>query len=89
MTRTHSGPARRTGVAAVTLAAFAGLLGAAPSTGPDPATKDYEPTVESLNSHPTPQWFNDDKFGIFIHWGAYSVPAWGPAAATPSGTGRT
>ncbi|MEU7895914.1 alpha-L-fucosidase [Nonomuraea sp. NPDC049152] len=38
----------------------------------------YEPTVESLNSHPVPQWFNDDKFGIFIHWGAYSVPAWGP-----------
>ncbi|MFI6812417.1 alpha-L-fucosidase [Nonomuraea sp. NPDC050328] len=43
-------------------------------TIPDP----YEPTVESLNSHPTPKWFNDDKFGIFLHWGAYSVPAWGP-----------
>ncbi|NNG34956.1 alpha-L-fucosidase [Nakamurella aerolata] len=42
------------------------------------AGKDYQPTVASLNSHPTPDWFNNDKFGIFIHWGAYSVPAWGP-----------
>jgi alpha-L-fucosidase len=24
-----------------------------------------------------PEWFLDDKFGIFIHWGVYSVPAWG------------
>ncbi|MFI5802934.1 alpha-L-fucosidase [Streptomyces sp. NPDC051561] len=48
-----------------------------PQPQPQPS-KDYEPTTESLNSHPTPQWFNDDKFGIFIHWGAYSVPAWGP-----------
>jgi alpha-L-fucosidase len=27
-------------------------------------------------SRPTPQWYLDAKFGIFIHWGAYSVPAW-------------
>ena len=38
----------------------------------------YEPNWESLNSRPTPQWFKDAKFGIFIHWGLYSVPAWGP-----------
>lgn len=25
---------------------------------------------------PTPEWYLDAKFGIFIHWGAYSVPAW-------------
>ncbi len=25
-----------------------------------------------------PQWFEDSKFGIFIHWGVYSVPSWGP-----------
>ena len=37
--------------------------------------KTYDPTFESLDSHPTPQWFKDAKFGIFIHWGAYSVPA--------------
>lgn len=27
-------------------------------------------------ARPVPQWFKDAKFGIFIHWGAYSVPAW-------------
>ena len=40
--------------------------------------KRYEPTWESLDQRPTPQWFADAKFGIFIHWGVYSVPAWGP-----------
>ena len=38
----------------------------------------YEPTWESINSRTTPAWFQDAKFGIFIHWGLYSVPAWGP-----------
>ena len=38
----------------------------------------YEPTWESLDSRPNPQWFEDAKFGIFIHWGVYAVPAWGP-----------
>lgn len=38
----------------------------------------YEPTWESLDSRPVPGWFEDAKFGIFIHWGAYSVPAWAP-----------
>ena len=37
--------------------------------------KTYKPTFESLDSHPTPKWFTDAKFGIFIHWGVYSVPA--------------
>ncbi len=38
----------------------------------------YQPTWESLDKRPVPQWFEDSKFGIFIHWGVYSVPAWGP-----------
>lgn len=38
----------------------------------------YQPTVESLSTHPLPQWYQDAKFGIFIHWGVYSVPAWAP-----------
>lgn len=38
----------------------------------------YEPTWESLDQRPNPAWFSDAKFGIFIHWGVYSVPAWGP-----------
>lgn len=35
----------------------------------------YENNWESLNSRPVPEWFADAKFGIFIHWGLYSVPA--------------
>lgn len=38
----------------------------------------YEPTLESLNQHPLPQWYADAKLGIFIHWGLYSVPGWAP-----------
>ncbi len=37
----------------------------------------YEPNWASLDQRPTPGWFEDAKFGIFIHWGVYSVPAWG------------
>ncbi len=36
----------------------------------------YAPTWESLDRRPLPRWFLDAKFGIFIHWGVYSVPAW-------------
>ena len=36
----------------------------------------YEPTWESLNKHKAPQWFSDAKFGIFVHWGVYAVPAY-------------
>lgn len=38
----------------------------------------YEANWESLDQRPCPQWFLDAKFGIFIHWGLYSVPGWGP-----------
>ena len=35
----------------------------------------YEPNWDSLQNYEVPQWFMDDKLGIFIHWGPYSVPA--------------
>ena len=38
----------------------------------------YEANWESLDSRPTPQWYLDAKFGIFIHWGVYSVPSFAP-----------
>ncbi|OJX91069.1 MAG: alpha-L-fucosidase [Paludibacter sp. 47-17] len=38
----------------------------------------YQPTWESIDSRNVPGWFPDAKFGIFIHWGLYSVPAWAP-----------
>ena len=31
----------------------------------------YQPTWESLDTRPTPAWFKNAKFGIFIHWGIY------------------
>jgi alpha-L-fucosidase len=39
-------------------------------------TQSYQPNWESLDKRPTPQWFKDAKFGIFIHWGVYAVPGW-------------
>ena len=36
----------------------------------------YDTRWESLLLHKTPEWFEDAKFGIFIHWGVYSVPAY-------------
>ena len=36
----------------------------------------YQAKWESLDKRPAPQWFVDAKFGVFIHWGVYSVPAW-------------
>src|SRR5674476_826936 len=35
----------------------------------------FQPTWESLEHYKIPDWFRDAKFGIFIHWGVYSVPA--------------
>jgi alpha-L-fucosidase len=40
--------------------------------------QNYKPEWQSLDKRPVPAWFEDSKFGIFIHWGVYSVPAWGP-----------
>ncbi len=34
----------------------------------------YQPNWNSLDQRPTPEWWQDSKFGIFIHWGVYSVP---------------
>lgn len=37
----------------------------------------FEPNWRSLREHRTPQWLKDAKFGIYTHWGPYSVPACG------------
>jgi alpha-L-fucosidase len=37
----------------------------------------FRPDWESLQKYEAPEWYRDAKFGIFIHWGAYSVPAFG------------
>jgi len=38
--------------------------------------QNYQPNWQSLDQRPTPTWFTDAKFGIFIHWGVYAVPGW-------------
>lgn len=35
----------------------------------------FKPTWNSLEGYRTPKWFRNAKFGIFIHWGVFSVPA--------------
>src|SRR5580704_10346249 len=37
----------------------------------------FEPTWDSLERYQVPEWYRDAKFSIFIHWGAYCVPAFG------------
>ncbi|HZE83989.1 MAG TPA: alpha-L-fucosidase [Puia sp.] len=57
-------------LAAIGLTAYAILsTGAARAQG-------YHADWKSLDQRPVPQWFKDAKFGIFIHWGVYSVPGW-------------
>jgi alpha-L-fucosidase len=38
----------------------------------------FQANWESLNTRKMPAWFQQDKFGIFIHWGVYAVPAYAP-----------
>jgi alpha-L-fucosidase len=62
-------------------AVFTGLIAAFVSVSTfsvAQAPAKYEPTLDSLNRHPLPQWYAGAKLGIFIHWGLYSVPGWAP-----------
>src|SRR2546423_5288300 len=75
-----------TGVAAAVTAA--NFLGASRACA---TTSTYVPTWASVDQHtPAPEWFQDAKFGIYFHWGAFSVPAydseWYPRNMYISGT---
>ncbi|WP_405799530.1 alpha-L-fucosidase [Streptomyces sp. NBC_01506] len=62
-----------TSVAAVAVAG--GVFGA---SGAYAAPGEYTPTWGSVDQHPpAPEWFQDAKFGIYFHWGVFSVPAFG------------
>ncbi len=55
---------------------FALLLGCAAPKEKKETIKTYEPTWESLATHnEQADWLKDAKFGIYFHWGVYSVPA--------------
>ncbi|MEU1181506.1 alpha-L-fucosidase [Streptomyces sp. NPDC005820] len=59
-------------VAAVAVAG--GVFGAG---GAQAAPSTYTPDWNSVDRHPpAPEWFQDAKFGIYFHWGVFSVPAY-------------
>jgi alpha-L-fucosidase len=61
----------------LTVVLAAALLAAlAPARPAGAQEAPYEPSWESLDARPAPDWYLDAKFGIFIHWGVYSVPAY-------------
>ncbi|MEK2491986.1 alpha-L-fucosidase [Kitasatospora purpeofusca] len=63
---------------AVAVAAAASLPGLVHPRRARAAEGPYEPTWPSVNRHtPAPEWFQDAKFGIYFHWGVFSVPAYG------------
>ncbi len=45
-------------------------------SSPGSASAPYAPNWRSLDTRPLPQWYDDVKFGIFIVWGVYAVPAY-------------
>ncbi|XP_066171658.1 plasma alpha-L-fucosidase [Sylvia atricapilla] len=53
------------------------LLLPGPPALPLPARPRYQPTWGSLDARPLPAWFDEAKFGVFIHWGVFSVPSFG------------
>jgi alpha-L-fucosidase len=68
---------------ALSIAGSASLASAARPRKAKPMTP-FDPTLASINSHTLPAWFDDAKFGIFIHWGLYSVPAFAPFGPNPN-----
>jgi len=44
----------------------------------------YQPSWESLDSHPCPEWYRDAKLGVYFHWGVSAVSGWAPrSGGTP------
>ena len=67
---------RRLLAAAGVTGAAAGLLKAG-IAGATSGPSSYTATWSSVDQHPpAPEWFQDAKFGIYFHWGAFSVPAY-------------
>ncbi|KAH6941343.1 hypothetical protein HPB50_016678 [Hyalomma asiaticum] len=43
----------------------------------EPRADRYSPDWQSLDTRPTPSWFDEAKVGVMVHWGVYSVPSFG------------
>ena len=57
----------------ITLIAVVGLLLFGCVLAPIARAEKFQPTIDSLRKYECPEWFRDAKFGIYLHWGAYSV----------------
>ncbi|MFF0156923.1 alpha-L-fucosidase [Streptomyces sp. NPDC005263] len=69
---------RRQFLAGATCVAAATVVGGVFDVGPAQAAPGtYTPDWNSVDQHPAaPEWFKDAKFGVYFHWGAFSVPAY-------------
>ncbi|MGW4212427.1 alpha-L-fucosidase [Lentzea sp. NPDC004789] len=57
--------------------ALSGTFGVPRAGAAIPGPTSYSPTWASVDQHPpAPEWFQDAKFGIYFHWGVFSVPAY-------------
>ena len=48
------------------------------ATVPPTVVAQYDANWASIDARPVPSWYTDARFGIFVHWGVYSVPAFAP-----------
>ncbi|KAK0448931.1 glycoside hydrolase family 29 protein, partial [Desarmillaria tabescens] len=58
-----------------------GIVGTSAGWPVSPLVEHWTADVDLLRTHETPSWWNQAKFGIFIHWGLYSVPAFAPPSS--------
>jgi alpha-L-fucosidase len=70
---------RRTALEWLAAGAAAPILQSSLAAQPSPlmGSESYQPQWDSLEQHPSPDWYRDAKFGIYFHWGLFSVPAFG------------
>ncbi|KAJ3576385.1 hypothetical protein NP233_g480 [Leucocoprinus birnbaumii] len=54
------------------------VVGRSPGWAVSELVKTWTPDREVLERHEVPTWWKKAKYGIFIHWGVYSFPAWAP-----------
>jgi alpha-L-fucosidase len=66
----------------VLLVAAAAVLASGCSGCEESLTPEQQQIVDALNQREPPAWFDEAKFGIFIHWGPYAVPAFAPTEGT-------
>jgi len=61
----------------------AAIATAAAAEAPKIPDGPFKPTWDSVKqNYKVPQWFKDAKFGIFMHWGLYTVPAYNGGGAS-------